>query len=107
MNVLLAVASAEKSQTPIAKYVINTARQNITHANKVFLLLLCLVRIVESNKSITANAQGLMLSEIAAGSMIQKNDNLCLRLFSMGCVPQLNAVSLHAAAAICDSFPEK
>ena len=107
INVLFEVARAENSPTPIARYVRNTARANNPHASKVFLLLLCLVRIVESNKSITANAHGLILSEIAAGSIIQKNDNLSFKLFSTGCIPHVEAVSLHAAAVIWANFPEK
>ncbi|MEI6119386.1 MAG: hypothetical protein WCP92_09705 [bacterium] len=63
--------------------------------------------MVESKSNITANAHGFILSEIAAGSIIQKNDNLSLRLFSTGCTPPLKAVSLHAAAVICANFPEK
>ena len=38
-KVLLAVASAENNQMPIAKYVPNTAKAKSPHASKVFLLL--------------------------------------------------------------------
>lgn len=98
MKVLFVVASAENNHTPIAKYVRNTANENNAPANNVFLLLLCLVRIVESKSSITANAQGFILSESAAGSIMRKNDNLSLRLFVATCADQVPAVSLHAAA---------
>jgi gas vesicle protein len=51
-------------------------------ASKVFLLLLCLLSIVVSRSNITANAHGFILSEIAAGIIIAKNESLCFRLFS-------------------------
>ena len=38
-KVFEAVANAEKSQIPIARYVTKTANANIHHANNVFLLL--------------------------------------------------------------------
>ncbi|MEI8092172.1 MAG: hypothetical protein WCG98_08505 [bacterium] len=84
-KVLFAVARAENNQIPIAKYVRNTASANNHHANNVFFLLLCLLRMVDNNNNITANAQGLILSDSAAGSMIPKNDNFLDKLLSIGC----------------------
>jgi hypothetical protein len=63
--------------------------------------------MVESKRSITANAQGLMLSETAAGSMMPKKLSLCLSDFSMVAEEPVSAVSLHAAAVICANLPEK
>jgi hypothetical protein len=54
----------------------NTAKVNNQPASKVFLLLLCLLNIVVSKSNITAKAQGLILSEIAAGIIIAKNHHL-------------------------------
>ena len=71
-------AKAENKPIHIHKYVRKTANANIHHARIVFFLLLCLVKILESKSNITANAQGLILSESAAGSITQKKATLCL-----------------------------
>jgi hypothetical protein len=77
--VLVALAKAENRPIPIAKYVKKIANENKTQARSAFFLSLYLLKIVESKRSITANAQGLILSEIAAGNIIPKKLSLSLK----------------------------
>ena len=51
----------------------NMARENKSPERSTFFLSLVLLRIEVSKRSMTANAQGLMLSASAAGIMIRKN----------------------------------
>lgn len=102
MKVLFALASAEKSQIPIPKYVRKIAHAKSVPASKVFFLLLCLVKMVVSKSNMTAKAQGLIASDKAAGSITQKNHNLFCQLnvsLSTFVVP-VKVVSLHAAACL-------
>gem|GEM_PF-6744776 len=77
---MLALANAEKNQTPMPTYVRKIANAKSAQAKSVFLLLLCLESMVVRSNSMTAKAQGLMLSDNAAGSMIPKNHSLFHRL---------------------------
>jgi len=54
----------------------NTARLNNTHDNIAFLRLCVLLKIDVKRSNITVNAQGLMLSDIAAGIIIPKKARL-------------------------------
>lgn len=62
----------------------NTANANNKPAHIAFFLLRVLVSIDERSKSITAKAQGLILSAKAAGNIIPKNESLLPRLISSG-----------------------
>lgn len=55
------------------KQVRNTAREKSNPAKSVFFLSSVFVRIVVRSKSITAKAQGLILSASAAGAITAKN----------------------------------
>ena len=56
----------------------NTAKANNSHAKIAFFLLFVLVKILDNSSSITANAQGFILSANAAGNIIHRNLNLFL-----------------------------
>ena len=72
--VLVAVANAENSHNPIAKYDRNTAKANKNPAKIAFFLSFVSISIEESSSKITAKAHGFMLSASAAGIIIPKND---------------------------------
>jgi hypothetical protein len=72
--VLVAVAKAENSHNPIAKYDRNTANANKNPAKIAFFLSFVSISIEERSSRITAKAHGFILSANAAGIIIQKND---------------------------------
>jgi len=72
--VLVAVARAENSHNPIAKYDRNTANANKNPAKIAFFLSFVSISIEERSSRITAKAHGFILSANAAGIMTPKND---------------------------------
>ena len=63
--------------------------------------------MVERSNSITANAHGLILSESAAGIIIQKNFNLCQTLVSLKVVLPVKSVLVHDQEPVALSLSSK
>ncbi|MEI8252982.1 MAG: hypothetical protein WCG25_04470 [bacterium] len=67
-----------------------------------------LVSILDINNNITANSQGFILSDKAAGSIIPKNFNLSFRLVVSVFIPdQVSAVSSQFSPELAFIFLSK